>query len=367
MSYLLTFLQNMCFILADFSSSVDTLVSTTWMFMTFLGLLIALSIFFTVYNPFRTKWHNYILPTFFAIAALFSLIFLTRGPYGKAWTFIDAASNEKQIAFIETHEVGDGDGGTSTVYRLYTFDLATGNKLVRQLVDYPRILTMTDKMVVMNEFDGVVGYDIFTGDVLKTWTKESGFEKYPELKVGINNMSASSQQKENHTEAYITITAMDGNQYYFDIVAEKLHRGTVPYRADEFSDYSIRLENRDYYFFQKESGEIDRMTMQGERGTIAFQETFLEPKIIAFDGKGVIVVRHFETLEKKNAILTAVDLGMKKLWDVKQRDLVGVSDDSDDMEAGESIYTNGKLVTTFGGRMICINATDGKVLWQIAP
>ena len=82
--------------------------------------------------------------------------------------------------------------------------------------------------------------------------------------------------------------------------------------------------------------------MQGERGTIAFQETFLEPEIIAFDERGVMVVRHYETLEKKNAILTAVDLNLKKLWDVKQRDLLGASDDNDIMEAGESVYTNGK-------------------------
>ncbi|RAW00901.1 hypothetical protein [Pseudochryseolinea flava] len=353
----------MYLVFSDFTSIIDTVVSSTWMFFSYLAVLIAVAITFTVYKPFRTPWMNYILPSLFSIAFLFSLIYLTRGPYGRAVDFIDVASNGKQLALIETHEVGDGDGGTTTLYRLYVLDLKTGNRLVRQVQSYAQIICMTDHLIAIAEPQGVTGYNIFTGDEEKLWSKESGFEKYPELSSGISQLSYVTIDE--HDTALLAITAMDGKRNHYDLSEEKLIPGDHPRRSHHRYETTAVLENGDYYYFKDENGEIGRMTVDRKGQSKAYQETFLLPRIVFFDeSDDVIIVRHFETLGKKNAIFTAVDLELNKLWELKQNDLIGADADDGNARVGIHYKLNERIIITIGSWVISVNAKNGAVYWK---
>jgi hypothetical protein len=354
--------------LADITPWIDKLVSSTWMFLTFLTGLLMLGVFFSAYKPFRVKWHNYILPGFFFVAFIFSMIFLTRGPFGNAVEFIQAKSNGKQLALIETHEVGDGDGGTSTVYRLYTFDLRTGKRILRQLQSYSGVIAMTEKMIVFSEADQIAGYDIFTGEEVKVWSKEQGFESYPQLRQGISTLSQTSEQLGDSTFAYLIITAMDGNRYYLDVNTERLIQEDPPHHSSPLHTSSLTIneneDERSYYAFQNVTGEIDRLFVDRNGESKFYKDTFLEPEFIAFDGTDLVVIRHFETLEKRNAILTAVNLRLEKAWQITQQELIGTVDEEHSAEAGVTHVVGKNLITTFGGCIVCLDIKSGNIIWK---
>jgi hypothetical protein len=337
---------------------IDNIVSNTWLFMFVLIITMGLAGFFFFAQPASRKWINAAWGTLLSIIFLFMLIGATRGSFGYAVGFYGMHTNGEQLSLIEQHEVGDGDGGSSTVYRLYVLDLKTGKRMLRMLLDYPEIITMTKDGIVVFEQSRTVKLNIITGDEMKTWSQEKGLEKFPELKTGISNIGRETKIIDGKRKGYLTITALDGHEYYFDLQDETLHTGRVPH---ESSDNNITFR------FNTVAGRIERLvsTSREPYQESEYESDLLEPEIIANDPtRKIVIVKHFTTLEKNNAIITCLSYDLKPLWLIDQSTLKIEHYYPENSKAGAALYDAQNIVMTFGGTAICFDVTNGEERWR---
>ncbi|HEY3406176.1 MAG TPA: hypothetical protein VGK59_22470 [Ohtaekwangia sp.] len=334
---------------------IDHVVSETWLFMTVVIGALLLAGFFFMYKPFRNNLIDRAIGTVFVLISIYVMIYLTRSEYGYAAEFIEMRSNGNEVCLMERHETGDGDGGTYTMYRIYVLDLKTGKRLLRMTCDYSEILTMTDNGVFIFEPDRVVRYDLFTGKETGEWSAENGFKKFPELKSGINSLGRNSRIIQGRKKGYLSITAMDGHQFYFDPEDEKLYPGTLPNEP---------YDPRTYMFnFSVNTGEIKTLMLSNTDR--AYDGEFLSPEIMLRDDSAeFIIVEHYAALDKRDAILTAISFDLKKIWEVKQSSL-GITDKyNENPELGSWLYEGNNLLLSFGGAVLCLDAKTGKEIWR---
>lgn len=336
---------------------IDQVVSEIWLFMTVVIGALLLSGFFFAVKPFKNNLIDRGIGSLMAVFAVFVMIYLTRSEYGYAVEFIEMRTNGKEVCLMERHETGDGDGGTHTMYRIYVLDIKTGERLVREVSNYSEILTMTQDGVFIFEPDRAVKYDLHNGDEIREWTSTKGFEKFPELKSGINNFGRNSRIVDRKKKGYLDLTAMDGHRFYFDFEDEKLYPGTLPNEP---------YDQRAYMFtFSVNTGEIETLLLSNTDR--AYEGEFLSPEILVRDDSAkFIIVKHFAALDKRDAIITAISFDLKKVWEVRQSTL-SIRDKYDEGSLiGVHLYTDSKLLISFGGAILCLDALTGKELWRTA-
>jgi hypothetical protein len=353
----------------------DTLASSTWLWLFVLFALLggAGAVYFI--RPFQKQALNNILSITLSIVFFFVMIYLTRSQYGYAVEFVDVKSNGKEIALIERHEVGDGDGGSSTAYRLYILDISTGKRKVRQLSN-SSLLAVTDRGVIMNEYQRIVVYDLETGDEKNEWSSEKGFEKFPELRSGLASLNADSYAVKGSSGStqypFLRIVAQDGHEYFFDFDKEQLLTERPSYTGSNqsfyFDTYGMRVEGptRYSYSFVRENGEIEKLIFSSdEQEQKEYGGDFLDPELVGcnFD-KRILIVKHFQTLKKDETIVTAISFDLKKLWEVRQSELDVVDSFDENPTVGATLSVDDKLILTFGGFVVCLKEDDGSVVWK---
>jgi hypothetical protein len=357
------------------SAFLDYLVSTSWLAITvYIFLLFAITgIWFL--RPFRSMILNRILHAGFSLGAFAFLMYMHLGPSGYAVQFTYGLSNGEQLCLVEKHWQSDGDAGSSEVWRLYVLDLETGKRIYRMSLESPEILYVSDSGVVFFLWNYAVEYNLLDGTQTREWSKEKGFEKFPQLKSGIQDLNRQSEYYRNVNSGYLTLTAMDGHYYCYDFATDQLiptqyiqQADTTLWHYDEYGIYRYdfnRNEERSYRFETK-TGEIEQLTYNQRGGIpVTFNGEFLDPSIVAMNvEKKYFIVKHFTTLDHTNAILSAIHFDLSPKWSVEQASL-GVADQYDEKpEIGQCIYVNDNLVVTYGGFVVYLNGDTGEVIWK---
>jgi hypothetical protein len=333
---------------------IDIIVSTGWLFVTVVFIAMMASGCFFFLKPLRRQWLNITLGIILAGVFIYIMIFATRGAYGYAVEFTEIHSNGQQVCLEERHEVGDGDGGTSTAYRIYILDLKTGKRLLRETLPYANILDLTNDSYITYEYDEVVKRDLFNGKEIKVWTKEKGFEKFDELASGINSFGSHKQEINGKTKGYLTITALNGHEYFFDPANEKLF-------TERPADQPI---DRYAFSFASISSHIQRLVRYRPSEKFYGKE-LLEPEILFYDeGKNLVILKHYTTLEKDNAVLTGLTYDLQERWQLQQTNLQLEDKFEEKPVYGTSMVVGDDLIITFGGTVLCLEAATGTERWR---
>ena len=353
---------------------LDYLVSTTWLAVSVFIFMLFFIVGIWFYRPFKNMIFNRIIHVAFSISGFLFLMYMILGSSGYAVNFIRGITNGKQICLVEEHYQSDGDAGGSDVWRLYVLDLETGKKVYKMMVDSPEILYVSEKSVVFFEWNYAVEYDLIQGNKTREWSYEKGFEKFPELRVGIQDINRHSESTSN--SAYLTITAKDGHKYCFDFATEQLFEtdylntpDSSRYTYDDDGVYYKQIgdySNLFSYGFKDKTGEIEQLVYSKYPAEdLLFDGEFLYPSVVGLNPKsGYFLVKHFTTLEKNNAVLTAINFDMTVKWRVEQFELKVIDEYSVNPEIGQCISVNNNYVVTYGGFVVYLNGETGEVIWQ---
>jgi len=358
---------------------LDYIVSETWAFMVvFIGLCLVPTLMI-IKRPFK----NFILARTtqitVSVLAFAAMMYLLMSDHGYAYTFVNALTNGKELCLVEKHYQGDGDGGSYEEYRLYVLDFETGKRKVRMNVETSDMLCVTENSVFFYEYSGTVWgaveYSLEDGSELKKLNPEEGFEKFPEFKSGIMDMNRQSGNDRFKNEAWLTITSKDGHFYCYNLLTEELLPQQYPssqsaagFKMDEYElRYKDPADGKEWYFaFENATGEIERLFFRNKNyDTQNFEGDFLEPEFVAYNAQHrCFVIRHYETLEKKTALFSAVSFDLKPLWRTDQRKMAVTDRIEEDPEAGLAFAYMDKLILSFGGTVVCMNIADGNVIWK---
>lgn len=354
---------------------LDYIVSNTWSFMTVFFVVALIPSVVIIKRPFK----NLILgrATQFIVSALAfcALMYLIMGPNGYAGHFIGALSNGEKICLVEEHFQGDGDGGSWEEHRLYILDVKDGHRILRMNIEASSILCMTSNSVILPAPGGTaIEYNLETGKKMREWNTEKGFEKFPELSVGIQDMNYSSEYYEHINEAWLTLKAKNGYHYCYNLLTEELIQAEYPPRRDfknSFDEYGVELRVTDYYHayrysLETKNGEIEQLVYRNlQSDTVMYPGEFLDPKIVCLDTvQQFFVVLHYETLDRTNAFLTAINYDLKTRWAISQRDLQ-VADYYTKTPEISNVFMNGEnIFASFGGTVVCLRANDGNLVWK---
>ena len=352
---------------------LDYIVSNIYLSVTlFIGVLMFI-IGIWYYKPFKSAIANKTMHITVSAAAFAFVLYLNLGPSGYAVDFIYGLSNGNQLCLIEEHMDSDGDTSFES-YRLYVLDLKTGERMYRMSIYSPEILCVKENTVVLFERGAAVEYDLEEGNEIHVWSVEKGFEKFPELVSGINDLNRQSLASTHINSAYLTLTAMNGYKYCLDLMTEELTQVDYLPRHDEsgwmFSDYGIYLKEKYNtklsFTFQSLSGEIEQLKFDnGKDSTAIYDDTFLNPSVVAlFDTDEFFIIKHYETLANKTAIFTAINFDLSKKWEINQNQLELNKDFGNEALLGVCFASNEQFIATFGGNVVCFNANDGSILWN---
>ena len=358
------------------SDFLDYLISTRWLAMSVLLFLLFAIVGIWFYRPFQNMIFNRVIHVVFSVAGFSFLMYMMMGPSGYAVNFVRGLSNGKQICLVEEHYQSDGDAGGSDVWRLYVLDLETGKRIYRMMVDSPEIMYVSEKGVVFFLWNYAVEYNLTDGSMTREWSKEKGFEKFPELRSGIQDLNRHSAWNTNSNSGYLSITAKDGHKYCFDFATEELieteylnEPEKVHYRYDEYGVYY--KEPGGYgdlfsYRFKDKTGEIDELVYEKyPNEDLVFDGEFLYPSVVGLNAEsGYFLVKHFTTLEKINAVLTAVNFDLSVKWSVEQFELGVIDEYLENPEIGQCISVNNNYVVTYGGFIVYLNGETGEVIWK---
>lgn len=358
-------------------SLLDYIVSETWAFMTVFTLLCLIPTLMIMWRPFKKLVPARITQITVSVLAVCALLYLTMSEHGYAANFIGGLTNGTELCLIEEHFEGDGDGGSYEAHRLYVLDLKTGELRFRMNLESSELLGMTDRSVFFFEWTGAEEYSLTDGSKLRTLSKETGFEKFPELNVGIMELNRQSEAYAHKNEAWLTITAKDGHYYSYDLLTDELIGAQYPpaesiagFKLDEYElRYHDPADNKEWYFnFETASGEIERLVFHDKNyETRNYEGEFLEPEMVAYNAKNrFFVVRHYETLEKTSALFSAITFDLKPLWRLDQRKIAGPDKVTENPLPGIVFSHEDQLIATFGGLVVCINMPDGAVRWKVA-
>ncbi len=246
--------------------------------------------------------------------------------------------------------------------------MSSGKRLLRQSVEQSKLLLVTAQGAFMDEYShGIVLHSLNDWKALKTWNKETGFEPFPELQSGINQISQWSGN--SPTQGILQLTTQKGRVYYFDVQTQKLtEQSPTRLSQPKFSDYYLDLRERTakaYYSFVRTSGEIQHLQMQKNETPkpAAVAQDFLDPDFVVFDStKNLFIIRHFETLERTTVLLTAFDTGLRKRWEIRQDSLFPASKPRRDAK-NRIVPMGDNLWVSIGGFAALLKTEDGKVLW----
>lgn len=297
------------------------------------------------------------------------------GPDGYAVQYIGGLTNGKEICLIEMHYQGDGDAGEYEVYRLYVLDLKTGERNSRTSVESQELLCVTQNTAIFFERTSAVAYDLNSGDNVREWSKEKGFENFPELQSGISDLNRHTASYQFKNEAWLTITAKNGHQYCYNLLTDELleiqyppnkSEGPIVFDENEVSRRSTHQSKEWYFNFEDKTGEIKQLVYHSTDNSRKILEgEYLNPKMIAvYPDQKLFIIQHFTTVENTSAIFTAVTFEQQIKWRITQSDLQTSDKFSDQPLPGISFPINDQLVTTFGGLVILLNAADGSVVWK---
>lgn len=353
---------------------LDYISSNIYLGITFYigSLMVAIGIWY--FKPFKSAIKNKIMHITVSVLAFAFVMYLQLGSSGYAVDFIYGLSNDNKLCLIEEHMDSDGEISYEA-HRLYVIDLKTGKREYRMNIDSPEILCVKENSVVLFERSCAVEYDLNEGKKLREWTKEKGFEKFPELASGIQDLNRQSLASTHINSAYLTLTAMNGYKYCYDLMTEELTQIDYLPRHDEtgwmFSEYGVYLKEKYNtklsYNFVAKTGEIDQLKFDnGKDSTAIYDGTFLDPGVVAlFENEEFFVVRHYETLANKTAIFTAINFDLSKKWEINQNQLELNKDYGNEAILGVCFANQQQFIATFGGNVVCFNSNDGSILWNV--
>jgi hypothetical protein len=354
---------------------LDYIVSETWLMTTVFIVVCFIPTIAIIYRPFKNLILARITQITVAGGAFAFLMYLVMGPDGYALQYIGGLTNGKEICLIEMHFQGDGDAGNYEVYRLYVLDLKTGERISRTSVESQELLCVTDNTAIFFERTGAVAYDLKSGEKVKEWSKEKGFENFPELHSGISELNRQSASYQFKNEAWLTITAKNGHQYCYNLLTDELLEIQYPPNNSEspivFDEYEVSLQSihqsKEWYFdFKEKTGEIKQLVYHTKNNTEKILEgEYLNPKMVAvYPDQKLFIIQHFTTVENTSAIFTAITFDQKTKWRVAQNELGTADKFSAQPLPGISFPINDQLIATFGGLVVLLNAADGSVVWK---
>ena len=353
---------------------LDYIVSESWTFYTMFIVLTFVPAILFIHTPVKNLVYRRIIQIGGAIFCFCTLMYLLLSHHGYAVQFVSAVTNGQKIALIELHYEGDGDGGSYETYRLYVVDAKTGERGMRTTVSSSTMLCMSEQGVIFFEWGKAVEYDLNSGKVLREWSQEKGFEKFPELKDGIANLSYQTTNNMSNNKAWLTIQAKNGHEYCYylleDILVEERFPNVQNESEIDFNDYEIHLGN-DYYNrtwtfdFRNKTGDIETLYRTDKSGSVEYPDEYLYPEIIgAYDDGNLFIIRTYTTVEKKSACYIAISFSGEKLWKLNQEEII--SEDNWGTQPSPGIaFTHGQfLYITVGGGIACVDMNTGQLVWK---
>jgi hypothetical protein len=354
----------------------DYIASNSWLRVSLFFIFTFMITVVWWFRPFRTPLYNRILSAVLSLGSAAVIFYMSFAHIGYAVHFDGALSNGEQLCLTESHSHAAGRSST-TRHRLYVLDVKTGKRIYRMALSTGQMLMVRKKGVVFFEGVKAIEYNLQNGDCTNEWSKEKGFEKFTELKSGIQDLNRHWLWWKSINSAYLTLTANDGNKYCYDLVTDSLHKKEYLRNLPEILKYSwdedgVYFKNEKYsdevaYRFEYGSGERRKLyKSKYPEENIFYPYDFLRPKVIAlFENEQFFVIKHLESLDEKNTIFTAINFDLTKKWEVKQNEMDVTDGYNDNPEFGTWHQVNNNLVVTFGGFVVYLAGSTGKPIWKV--
>lgn len=309
-----------------------------------------------------------------SLLAFAALMYLLLGPHGYAVQYIGGLTNGDDLCLVEQHYTGDGDGGSYVNYRLFVLDMKTGERKLRLPVDSPEILCVKENSVVFFIWNYAEEYDLKTGEKINEWNKENGFEKFPELSVGISDINRSTGAYDFENKGWLTVTAKNGHQYIYNLLTDELKEEKfVPHVVPTYNvdDHEIRFndstDNKYWrYNFEDKTGELKQLVFHDkDYAETILEGEYLRPEMVSVHPElGLFVFKHYTSTDYNASIHTGVGFDHQIKWRLSQADLQTSDNFTNQPLPGITIPFGDQLIATFGGQAICINVSDGNVVWK---
>lgn len=248
---------------------------------------------------------------------------------------------------------GGNDGGLGTEsYRIHGINLDNGTKIYRRLVGEKFQFQGLNKGIIWVMQDkNLIGYNLITANPQIIINAQILEQKFPIFSQGIANFEL------NQEDFTLLVKTKDGFEYFLQpltmtIVDKSPSPVQVVSTYPDLQDFALNNQIR------KQLTRFDQIINQNL--------FFIEGEIINIDSfSQKLIVKSYETTDKKDFILSVLSFEGKLLWQLRRNNLIPKDffyQGNEDLT--QAVFYANNLILAIGGTIVSVNAEDGKIYWQ---
>ncbi len=362
---------------------LDHFYSSTWLMMTlFFVMLIITSIIAYGTNFFKKKIYNYIYKGIAIILPFTPLIFglLVPVKYGFSYEIPVMCIINDKLCFLDKKEKGD-DTSDWEEYRLHLLNASNGEKISRKFYeDISDIGNYKGDTILLNSYWKFILVNIKTNEPIRIINNEYLQKRFEELALGIESMDYTKNRAYDGSQSLtISITSKTAKKFYYEPFSDKLldtslteHLPTLNYYFSNNDVYWKTINNKDQKIvsleYSKGSAKIKYLKFESpavEKSSMVSKNEYLEPKFLeVFPLQKIFIVVSYETTDKLNFILHAINFDGKELWKIKQSELNLTDRYSEEPKLHTAIRFKDRLIFNSGGFIVSLDASTGNIVWK---
>jgi len=265
------------------------------------------------------------------------------------------------------------DNGDYSVSRINVVDTKTGEKLNRTYLGENIIwLDNQNNLILFQDYDRYVVYDIQKMEIVREIDFDYLTENFPELSIGIESITANKN--------CFNILAKNGKSYIYDAYANKTN---VPCKASETEKNNINYYYTDILSYYENGTEIQLFKFEAKnpndllkyiktipnsenQTVLTSKESFIEGTFLkVFFDKKLFLLKSYETTDKTNFIITALNFDLETIWKLDYSTLNPKDFYSENYKLFDEIYENdNNIYFAIGGFVYCVETETGKIVWK---
>jgi hypothetical protein len=340
------------------------------LYMVLIGGGIAGGIFL---NPFKNKKKlRTVFMTLIILASCVPIFFISSSKNGLVKLITEIKFINDKIIFLDLKTTSD-DYSTYDNYRIHIVDKETGEKLNRTLLGEDVVwLDDRENLILFQEAEKYILFDVEKLAIVREINNEYLMLNFSEFSKGVESITANKN--------CLTILAKDGKSYVYDIYTNKINVPCSTENIISIDRYSFAYDkmyiNENGYqyelftFASKNPNDllqhIESIPKNKDDEIIVSQDAFISGSYIAvFGDKNIFLVMSFETTDKADFLITALNFHLETVWKL---DYLTLNPDDfysknysltyDIIECGDNI------IFGIGGFLYSVETKTGNIVWK---